>query len=74
MMDLAVAPEAAAGMLAAGGIKGPGEAAGGGLAAGVFDRGRKAFGSDARSADALERVLGREVCAVTDPGCRHQYS
>jgi hypothetical protein len=45
-----------AGLLAAGGVKELGEAAGGGLVAGILARVRKVFGSDARSVDALERA------------------
>lgn len=55
-MDVAVVSEAVAGLLAAGGVKELGEAAGGGLAAGIMTRVRKVFGSDARSAEALDRV------------------
>jgi len=55
-VDVAVVSEAVAGLLAAGGVKELGEAAGGGLVAGVIERVRKMFGSDARSVDALERA------------------
>ena len=48
--------EAVAGLLAAGGVKELGEAAGGGLVAGMVARVRKVFGSDARSVDALEQA------------------
>jgi hypothetical protein len=55
-MDVVTASEAVAGLLAAGGIKELGEAAGGGLAAGILARVRKVFGSDTRSVDALEQT------------------
>jgi len=58
--------EAVAGLLAAGGVKELGEAAGGGLAAGIIERVRKVFGSDARSVDALERTGQGEPGAVTE--------
>lgn len=56
MVDVTVASEAVAGLLAAGGVKELGEAAGGGLVAGIVARVRAVFGSDARSADALEQA------------------
>jgi hypothetical protein len=55
-VDIAAVSEAVAGMLAAGGVKELGEAAGGGLVAGIIEKVRKTFGSDARSVDALERA------------------
>ncbi|MGD0558475.1 MAG: hypothetical protein ABSA93_26300 [Streptosporangiaceae bacterium] len=55
-MDVAVASDAVALLLAAGGVKELGEAAGGGLAAAIITRVKKVFGSDARSAEALDRV------------------
>ena len=55
-MDVVAVSEAVAGLLAAGGVKELGEAAGGGLVAGILARVRKVFGSDARSADALEQA------------------
>jgi hypothetical protein len=55
-VDVAVVSEAVAGLLAAGGVKELGEAAGGGLVAAIVERVKKAFGSDARSADALEQT------------------
>lgn len=55
-VDVAVASELVAGLLAAGGVKELGEAAGGGLVAGIISRVRAVFGSDARSADALEQA------------------
>jgi hypothetical protein len=55
-MDISMVSEAVAGLLAAGGAKELGEAAGGGLAAGIVERVRKVFGSDARSVDALEQA------------------
>ena len=58
--------EAVAGLLAAGGIKELGEAAGGGLVAGIIDRVKKVFGSDRRSADALERAQRDEPGAVAE--------
>jgi hypothetical protein len=66
MVDVAVASEAVAGMLAVGGVKELAEAAGGGLVAGVVDRVKKVFGSDARSVDALERTQRDEPGAVAD--------
>jgi hypothetical protein len=56
MVDVVAASEAVAGLLAAGGVKELGEAAGGGLVAGIIGRVRAVFGSDARSAEALEQV------------------
>jgi hypothetical protein len=56
MVDVVMVSEAVAGALAAGGVKELGEAAGGGLVAGIIDRVKKVFGSDARSVDALERA------------------
>jgi hypothetical protein len=61
-----VVSEAVAGLLAAGGVKELGEAAGGGLAAGVIERVKKVFGSDARSADTLERARQGEPGAVRE--------
>ena len=55
-MDVVAVSEAVAGLLAAGGVKELGEAAGGGLVSGILARVRKVFGSDARSADALEQA------------------
>jgi hypothetical protein len=66
VVDVAVVSEAVAGLLAAGGVKELGEAAGGGLVAGIIDRVRKVFGSDARSADALERAQRDEPGAVAE--------
>jgi hypothetical protein len=63
-VDIAVVSEVVAGLLAAGGVKELGEAAGGGLVAGITGRVRKVFGSDARSVDALERVQRDEPGAV----------
>lgn len=65
-MDLVVAAEAVAGVLAAGGVKELGETVGGSLVAGIVDRVKKVFGSDARSADALERTRAGEPGAVAD--------
>jgi hypothetical protein len=64
VVDIAVVSEAVAGLLAAGGVKELGEAAGGGLVAGVIERVKKVFGSDARSVDALERTCQGEPDAV----------
>lgn len=58
--------EAVAGLLAVGGVKELGEAAGGGLVAGIIDRVRKVFGSDARSVDALARARQGEPGAVAE--------
>jgi hypothetical protein len=66
VVDVTVVSEAVAGLLAAGGVKELGEAAGGGLVAGVIDRVRKVFGSDARSVDALERARRDEPGAVAE--------
>jgi hypothetical protein len=55
-VDVLVVSEAVAGLLAAGGVKELGEAAGGGLVAGIMARVRKVFGEDARSVDALEQA------------------
>ena|ERR1017187_2346485 len=56
VVDVITVSEAVAGLLAAGGVKELGEAAGGGLVAGMVARVRKVFGSDARSVDALEEA------------------
>jgi hypothetical protein len=66
MVDVVMVSEAVAGLLAAGGVKELGEAAGGGLVAGIIDRVKKVFGSDARSVDALERTRAGEQGAVTE--------
>ena len=63
-MDVAVVSEAVVGLLAAGGVKELGEAAGGGLVAGIIEPVKKVFGSDARSADALEGTCQGERGAV----------
>jgi hypothetical protein len=55
-MDGVAVSEAVAGLLAVGGVKELGEAAGGGLVAGIVARVRKVFGADARSMDALEQA------------------
>jgi hypothetical protein len=55
-VDVVAVSEVVAGLLAAGGVKELGEAAGGGLMAGIVARVRKVFGADARSADALEQA------------------
>lgn len=65
-MDVAVVSEAVAGLLAAGGVKELGEAAGGGLVAGIVERVRKVFGSDARSVEALEGTRRSEPRAVAE--------
>jgi hypothetical protein len=56
VVDVASASELVAGLLAAGGVKELGESAGGAVAAGIIGRVRAVFGSDARSADALEQA------------------
>jgi hypothetical protein len=66
VVDIAVMSEAVAGMLAAGGVKELGEAAGGSLVAGILERVRKVFGSDVRSVDALERARRNEPGAVAE--------
>ena len=66
MVDIAIVSEAVAGLLAAGAVKELGEAAGGGLVAGIIDRVRKVFGADARSADMLERAQRNEPGAVAE--------
>lgn len=65
-MDIAVASEAVAGLLAVGGVKELADAAGGGLVAGIVERVKKVFGSDARSVDALARTRRDEPGAVAD--------
>jgi hypothetical protein len=65
-VDIAMASETVAGLLAAGGVKELGEAAGGGLVKGIVDRVRKVFGSDARSVDALEQAQRGEPGAEAD--------
>ena len=64
MVDVVMVSEAVAGLLAVGGVKELGEAAGGGLVAGIIDRVKKVFGSDARSVDALERTQAGDKGAV----------
>jgi hypothetical protein len=66
VVDVAVMSEAVAGLLAAGGVKELGEAVGGGLVAGIVDRVKKVFGSDARSVDALDRTRQGEPGAVAE--------
>src|ERR1022692_678202 len=66
MVDVAVVSETVAGMLAAGGVKELGEAADGGLVAGNAAQVKKVFGSDARSADALDRTRQGEPEAVAE--------
>lgn len=66
VVDVAAVSEAVAGLLAAGGVKELGEAAGGGLIVGVIDRVRKVFGSDARSVNALDRAQHDEPGAVAE--------
>ena len=56
VVDVSTASEIVAGLLAAGGVKELGEVVGRGLVAGIVERVRKVFGSDARSVDALERA------------------
>jgi hypothetical protein len=65
-MDISMVSEAVAGLLAVGGVKELGEAAGGSLAAGIIERVKKVFGSDARSTDALERTRQGEPGAVAE--------
>jgi hypothetical protein len=65
-MDIAMVSETVAGLLATGGVKELGEAAGGGLVKGVVGRVRNVFGSDARSVDALERTQRDEPGAVVE--------
>jgi hypothetical protein len=65
-VDVAVVSETVAGMLAVGGMKELAETAGGGLVAGIVERVRKVFGSDARSVDALERTRRDEPGAVAE--------
>ena len=55
-MDVVAVSEAVAGLLAAGGVKELGEAAGGSLVTGIVARVQKVFGSDVRSVDALEQA------------------
>lgn len=65
-MDVVAVSETAARLLAAGGVKELGEAAGGGLVAGMVARVRKVFGSDARSVDALDQARddGRQAAVA----------
>jgi hypothetical protein len=56
VVDVTAASEAVAALLAAGGVKELGEAAGGGLVSGIIERVRHVFGSDARSVEALEQA------------------
>jgi hypothetical protein len=66
-MDISVVSEAVAGLLAAGGVKELGEAAGSGLVGGIVERVRKVFGSDARSVDALDQAQrGGSAAAVAE--------
>jgi hypothetical protein len=66
VVDIAVVSEAKAGVLAAGGAKELGEAAGGGLVAAIIERVRKVFGSDAWAVDALERMQRDEPGAEAE--------
>jgi hypothetical protein len=66
MIDVVMVSAAVARLLASGGAKELGEATGGGLAAGIIDRVKKVFGSDARSVDALERTRAGEQGAVAE--------
>jgi hypothetical protein len=66
VVDVAVVSEAVAGLLAAGGVKELGEAAGAGTVAGIIERVRRVFASDRRSVDALERVQRAEPGAVAE--------
>jgi hypothetical protein len=66
-VDLEVAAEVVAGLLACGAGKRLAEEAGGGLAAGVIERVRKVFGSDARSLSALDKAsAGGSSSAVSE--------
>lgn len=66
MVDLVMASQVVAGLLASGGVKELGEAAGGGLVGGIINRVKKVFGSDARSVDALERTQAGDQGAVAE--------
>jgi hypothetical protein len=63
---MATAAEIVAGMLAGGAVRELAGEAGGGLVAGITARVRAVFGSDARSADALQRAGQGESAAVTE--------
>jgi tetratricopeptide (TPR) repeat protein len=56
VVDMIGASEAVAGFLASSEETDPGDAGGGRLAAGIIGRARTVFGSDAQSADALDRA------------------
>jgi hypothetical protein len=66
VLHAAVVSEAVAGLPAVDGVKELGEAAGGGLAAGIVERVRRVFGSDARSVDALKRTRRGEAREVAE--------
>jgi hypothetical protein len=65
-VDIAVVSKAVAGLLAGGGVKELGEAVGGGMVAGIVERVKKVFGSDARAADTLERARRDEPGAAAE--------
>jgi hypothetical protein len=65
-VDVTAVSEAVALLLATGGVKELGEAAGGGVAGGIIDRVRRVFGADARSADALEQAQRGAPGAVAE--------
>ena len=66
VVDVADASVAVAGLVAGGGTKEQGEVAGGIPTAGIIARVQHVFGSDTRSADALERAQRDEPGAVAD--------
>jgi hypothetical protein len=63
-MDLTLAAMAVAKLLASGASKELGAEAGGGLVTGIIQRVRAVFGSDARSADALEHAQQNSSAAA----------
>ena len=67
-MDLTIAAMAVAKLLASGAGKELGETAGGGLAAGIIQRVRAVFGSDARSTDALEQAQRNSSATAIQEG------
>ena len=61
MVGLVMVSLVVAGLQASSGVKELGEAAGGGLVAGIIDRVKKVFGADARLVDAVERTQAGEA-------------
>jgi hypothetical protein len=63
-VDILVAADAVARLLASGAVKRATEEAGDGMAAGILERVRKVFGSDTRSLEVLECVRADESSAA----------